>query len=81
MISDDSVVYRKLVPPMIKSLFGTDAGYSHTRALDSAQLKKLNFYVYLSPQDNHITKCCNSYTIFSQSAANPTYNALLKDEL
>lgn len=44
MISDDSVIYRRLVPVMVKSLFGADAVYSRTHALDSMQLKKLNFY-------------------------------------
>lgn len=44
MLHDDSIVYRKLVPMMVQSLFGSDAVYSRTKALDSEQLKKLNFY-------------------------------------
>lgn len=44
MIRDDSVVYRRLVPLMIRSLFGADAVYSRTGEMDSKQLKKLNFY-------------------------------------
>ncbi|MGN0436620.1 MAG: DUF3137 domain-containing protein [Wujia sp.] len=44
MISDDSVMYSRLVPMMIGSLFGADAVYSRTRAMDSEKLMKLNFY-------------------------------------
>lgn len=44
MISDDSILYRRLVPKMVRSLFGADTVYSHTRAMDNTKLRKLNFY-------------------------------------
>ena len=44
MISDDSVVYGRLVPMMVNSLFGTDVIYSRTKAPDSAQFMRLNFF-------------------------------------
>lgn len=44
LIQDDSVVYSRLVPLMIRSLFGTETVYSRTRGLDSVQIKELNFY-------------------------------------
>ncbi|MBO5238375.1 MAG: DUF3137 domain-containing protein [Lachnospiraceae bacterium] len=44
MLHDDSIVFRRLVPRMVQSLFGSDAVYLRTKALDSEQLKKLNFY-------------------------------------
>lgn len=44
ILHDDSVVFCRLAPLMVQSLFGSDAVYSRTKALDSEQLKKLNFY-------------------------------------
>lgn len=50
MLHDDSVVFRSLAPRMVQSLFGSDAIYSRTKALDSEQLKQLNFYEH-HPKD------------------------------
>ncbi|MGN1177228.1 MAG: DUF3137 domain-containing protein [Roseburia sp.] len=44
MLHDDSVVFRRLAPLMVQSMFGSDAVYSRAKALDSEQLEKLNFY-------------------------------------